>query len=119
MLKRKKNQLQPLLSQPQMPKREETGDKDNRFPQIKGTDDSTTAESLTSSPGQRPSLGRLRPQVWPIWYGWWEVNAEPPFTGPDHGSLSQRTETSSKAHKLVTCQDYLPPALTLRMNPRI
>lgn len=34
---------------------------------IKGTDDSTTAESLTSSPGQRPSLGRLRPQVWPIW----------------------------------------------------
>lgn len=38
-----------------------------RSPKFKGINDSTTAESPTSSPGQRPCLGRLRPQVWSIW----------------------------------------------------
>ena len=80
---------------------------------IKGTNDPTTAESPTSSPGQRPNSGRPRPQVWPIW-SWLvggQCRASFSWTRPRgslQGRLSQRTEKSSKAQKLVSYQEYLP-----------
>lgn len=84
-----------------------------RSSRIKGTYDSTTADPPTSSLEQRFNFGGLRPQIQPIWSWlvggqcwasfswtrlWWSLQ----------GRLSQRTETSSKAQKLVTCQEYLP-----------
>lgn len=84
-----------------------------RSSRIKGTYDSTTADPPTSSLEQRFHFGGLRPQIQPIWSWlvggqcwasfswtrlWWSLQ----------GRLSQRTETSSKAQKLVTCQEYLP-----------
>lgn len=80
---------------------------------IKGTSDPTTAESPTSSPGQRPSSRRPRPQVWPVWS--WLVGGQGRASfswarpwGSLQGRLSQRTEKSSKAQKLVSYQEYLP-----------
>ena len=92
-----------------------------RSSSIKGTKDSTTVESSTSSLGQKLILGRPKHQVWPIGHGWWGVNVDSPFPrsdhkGPSRGGFPKEQRKSSKAQKLISYQEYLP---TQRMDPRL